>query len=166
MRTRIEFPAKFDLGGSLGFLVGQLSKRMTGEFNTKLSAHALTTGQWAVLACLWHEDGLTQSELSKRTGIDAATLTEMLKRMSRRGLVRRMRDERNNRYQRVYLTRYDTALRDELTAMATSVNARAVHGFSATERIVFADLLTRATVNMAYASSADNESASGEENHP
>ncbi len=138
----------FDLDMSLGFLVAQLSKRMTGEFNASLSERGLTTSQWAVLAALWQEDGLTQIDVSRRTGIDAATLTVMLKRMVAHGLVRRERDEENNRYQRVYLTSHDTDLREAITAMAAEINDRALSGFTAAERATFIRLLRCALTNL------------------
>ncbi|MGI8677166.1 MAG: MarR family winged helix-turn-helix transcriptional regulator [Jatrophihabitans sp.] len=153
MRTRIELEAGqqevgFDLDRSLGFLVGQLAKRMTAEFNSLLAEHGLTTTQWGVLACLWREDGLTQNEVSRRTGVDAATLTEMLKRMTARGLVRRERDPDNNRYQRVYLTTYDTDLCDAIADLAAGVNDHALTGFTATDRARFTTLLRRALANL------------------
>lgn len=138
----------FDLSQSLGFLVGQLAKRMTAEFNSLLAEHGLTTTQWGVLACLWREDGLTQNEVSRRTGVDAATLTEMLKRMAARGLVRRERDPDNNRYQRVYLTSHDTDLRDAIADLAAGVNDHALTGFSATDRARLTTLLRRALANL------------------
>lgn len=138
----------FDLDRSLGFLAGQLSKAMTAQFNGALAKHGLTTTQWGVLACLWHEDGLTQTELSRRANIDTATLTEMLKRMSARGLVRRERDPNNNRFQRVYLRSVDSDLREASAASAADVNERAMAGFSPTERKRFITLLGKAIVNL------------------
>ena len=139
----------FDLNASPGFLVAQLSKRMTAAFNARLAARGLTTSQWAVLAALWQGDGLTQIELSGRTGIDAATLTVLLKRMAAHGLVRRERDERNNRYQRVSLTSNDTELREAVTAMAIEINDRTLRGFTAAERTTFHRLLRCALTNLA-----------------
>jgi DNA-binding MarR family transcriptional regulator len=125
---------------------------MTAEFNSLLAEHNLTAPQWAVLACLWSEDGLTQNEVSRRTGIDAATLTEMLKRMAARGLIRRERDPDNNRYQRAYLTTRDTGLCNTTASLAADVNNHALAGFSATDRVRFTTLLARALANFDDAS--------------
>jgi DNA-binding MarR family transcriptional regulator len=150
MRMRTSPPeAGFSLDESLGFLVNQLGKKLTASFNERLAEHGLTTTQWGVLACLWGEDGLVQRELSQRSGIDPATLTEMLKRMEARGLVRRARDPDNNRLQRVYLTERDTTLHDTLTADAAAVNRLATAGFSEAERAELLRLLRRALSNIA-----------------
>ena len=151
MRTRTDkepHDVGFDLQQSLGFLVAQLAKKMTAQFNARLAGHGLTTTQWGVLACLWGEDGLTQHEVSSRAGIDAPTLTEMLQRMTARGLVRRERDPDNNRYQRVYLISHDPALRDTIAGLAAGVNDRALAGFSATDRAQLTALLQRALANL------------------
>jgi DNA-binding MarR family transcriptional regulator len=150
MRIRTSDPeVGFSLDESLGFLVNQLAKRLAASFNERLAEYGLTTTQWGVLACLGSEDGLSQRELSRRSGIDPATLTEMLKRMEARGLVRRARDPGNNRLQRVYLTERDTTLRDTLAADATAVNRLATAGFSEAERAQLLGLLRRALSNIA-----------------
>jgi DNA-binding MarR family transcriptional regulator len=120
---------------------------MTAEFNSLLAEHGLTTTQWGVLACLWREDGLTQREISRRAGIDAATLTEMLKRMAARGLVRRERDPHNNRYQRVYLATHDADLREAISNLAASVNEHALTGFNQADRTRLTTLIGRALAN-------------------
>src|SRR5580692_930112 len=139
MRIRTSNPeAGFAVDESLGYLVNQLAKKLAASFNERLAEYGLTTTQWGVLACLWREDGLSQRDLSRRTGTDPATLTEMLKRMEARGLVRRVRDPDNNRLQRVYIAERDTTLRDTLSAAATAVNQLATAGFSDEERVMTA----------------------------
>jgi DNA-binding MarR family transcriptional regulator len=150
MRIRTSEPgAGFAIDQSLGYLVNQLAKKLAASFNERLAEYGLTTTQWGVLACLWGEDGLSQRDLSRRTGTDPATLTEMLKRMEARGLVRRERDPDNNRLQRVYIAERDAALRDTLTAEASAVNRLATAGFSDDERAQLAELLRRALSNIA-----------------
>jgi DNA-binding MarR family transcriptional regulator len=150
VRIRTSSPeTAFSLDESLGFLVNQLGRKLAASFNERLAEYGLTTTQWGVLACLWGEDGLVQRELSRRSGIDPATLTEMLKRMEARGLVRRARDPDNNRLQRVYLAEHDTTLHDTLTADAAAVNRLATVDFSETERAELLRLLRRALSNIA-----------------
>jgi DNA-binding MarR family transcriptional regulator len=143
----LESEAGFSLDESLGFLVNQLGKKLAAEFNERLAEYGLTTTQWGVLACLWAEDGLSQRELSQRSGIDPATLTEMLKRMEGRGLVRRARDPHNNRLQRVYLADRDSTPRDTIIGHAAAVNRQATADFSEAERTQLLRLLRRALAN-------------------
>jgi DNA-binding MarR family transcriptional regulator len=147
--------AGFSLDESLGFLVNRLAKKLAAELNERLAEYGLTTTQWGVLACLWAEDGLSQRELSQRSGIDPATLTEMLKRMEARGLVRRARDPANNRLQRVYLADRDAVPRDAIIGHASAVNRQATAGLSEAERAQLLQLLRRALANLEAADNFD-----------
>ncbi|WP_157695286.1 MarR family winged helix-turn-helix transcriptional regulator [Nakamurella panacisegetis] len=125
---------------------------MTAELATRFEALSFTPTQWRVMASLWNEDGQTQKEISRKTAIDPATLTVMLKRMEERGLVTRRRDPANNRLQRVYLADSRPAeiqrVRETISAHINSVNAVATKGFDESERATLIRLLTRARANL------------------
>ena len=131
-----------------GFLVGRLSRRMAAEMDRRMREHGLTFAQAAVMSRLWWQDGLSQSDLQEQVGVDASTLTGLLQRMTRQGLVRRHRDAADARALRVYLTPRGRALRPELTPEAESLNARFFQGFSAGERTIFLEFMLRALHNM------------------
>lgn len=57
--------------------------------NRRLTAVGLSVGQWPVLLALLEEDGLTQSELSRRLDIEQPTTANTLQRMQRDGLIHR-----------------------------------------------------------------------------
>jgi len=61
-------------------------------------------GQPPVLFHLAREDGLSHSELCSRLRLQPATVTKMITRMERRGLVTRRPDPSDQRISRVYLT--------------------------------------------------------------
>ena len=63
----------------------QLASERFGE----LAKEALTLRQFAVLAAIATDPGLSQSALVKMTGIDRSTLADMMSRMEDRGLVTR-----------------------------------------------------------------------------
>jgi len=54
---------------------------------------------------LWETDYLTVRELGRRLFLDSGTLTPVLKRLERAGLVRRARDPQDERQVRVRLTK-------------------------------------------------------------
>jgi DNA-binding MarR family transcriptional regulator len=57
-----------------------------------------------VLMSLWQEDGLKVIELGKRAGLEPSTMTGLLDRMERDGLVSRTTDPRDRRALRIYLS--------------------------------------------------------------
>ena len=57
-----------------------------------------------LLCKLFHEDGMTQSEIAQQLSIQGATVTDILRRMEEVGMVTRRRDLADNRLVRVYLS--------------------------------------------------------------
>ena len=72
--------------------------------NAELARFGLTADQFVVLTTLAEGDGVTQKELVRRTGSDANTMSEMLARLERRGLVSRERHATDGRARTVALT--------------------------------------------------------------
>lgn len=61
-------------------------------------------GQPPLLFALDKEDGQSNKELSEKLGIQPATVTMMVKRMNKAGLIERRQDGQDQRISRVYLT--------------------------------------------------------------
>ena len=57
-----------------------------------------------VLMCLWREDGRKVGELGRCAGLEPSTMTGLLDRMARDGLLRRKADPEDRRAHRVFLT--------------------------------------------------------------
>lgn len=58
-----------------------------------------------VLLSLWNEDGLKANELGKRAGLEPSTMTGLLDRMERDGMVKREPDPHDRRANRICLTK-------------------------------------------------------------
>jgi DNA-binding MarR family transcriptional regulator len=131
-----------------GFLIGRIARRMSAEMDRRMREHDVTFAQAAVMSRLWWQDGLTQSELLDQVGLDASTLTGLLQRMTRQGLVRRKGDRTDGRVLRVYLTPRGRALRPVLIPEAEAVNDWFFAGFSNDERTRFLKFLHQALDNL------------------
>jgi DNA-binding MarR family transcriptional regulator len=131
-----------------GFLVGRLSRRISAEVDRRMREHGLTFAQAAVMSRLWWQDGLTQSQLQEQVGVDGSTLTGLLQRMTRQGLVRRRRNRADGRVMLVYLTPRGRDLLPLLNPEAEAANERLFQGFAPAERATFLDLMHRALRNM------------------
>jgi DNA-binding MarR family transcriptional regulator len=64
----------------------------------------LTPRQYAVLVTVSRWEGLSQTDLVDRTGIDRSTLADIVRRMLRKGLVQRRRTREDARAYAVKLT--------------------------------------------------------------
>jgi DNA-binding MarR family transcriptional regulator len=89
---------------SIGALLVQICKAHRNKAQELLSRIDLYPGQEFLLLNLWPEDGLTHSEVAESLCVQPATVTKMLDRLVRTGLVRRQQDSDDQRISRVYLT--------------------------------------------------------------
>ena len=87
-----------------GALLAQICRAHRNKAQELLSRIDLHPGQEFLLTNLWAQDGLTQSEIAADLCVQPATLTRMLDRMVRAGLVQRHTDADDQRVSRVYLT--------------------------------------------------------------
>ncbi len=93
------------------------------RFAAVLNEHGLHVGQEFMLAQLWREEGLTQSQLAERLGVSAPAVTKVARTLERSGFVRREPDESDARVMRVSLTERGRAMREPLTAAWYAVEA-------------------------------------------
>lgn len=133
----------FSKDQSAGYLANHMARLFARGLAARIRPLGLTIGAFPALLELWEDDGLTQRELVERLDIEQATMANTLARMERDGLVRRARDARDGRAQRVWLTERARALRGPAIAAATAENAAALAGFSEEETRQFLALMRR-----------------------
>lgn len=73
-------------------------------FQAEMVAGDLTPRQFAVLVAVSQDEGLSQTSLVRKTGIDRSTLADIVRRMLRKGLLQRQRTKDDARAYSVKLT--------------------------------------------------------------
>jgi MarR family transcriptional regulator, temperature-dependent positive regulator of motility len=73
-------------------------------FNAEMGDGDLTPRQFAVLVTVANNEGLSQTGLVERTGIDRSTLADIVRRMLKKGLLQRRRTKEDARAYAVKLT--------------------------------------------------------------
>src|SRR3712207_5952737 len=101
-----------------------------------------------VLIELWRDDGLRGGELAERLGIEPPTVTKMLRRLERYGLVSRRQDQEDARSFRVYLTDEGRSLEEPVARCWERVGKKTLAGMSAGERRSLHRLLTKVRANL------------------
>lgn len=91
----------------------------------RLAEQGVSHGHWGFLRVLWEGDGLTQRELSLRSGLTEPTAFSALRALEQLGYIVRRPAEGSRRIQ-VFLTPEGHALRARLEPLAQDVNAIAV----------------------------------------
>ena len=111
------------LDSMLCFAVYAAGHAFTRFYKPRLEAIGLTYPQYLVFMVLWEADGITVKTLGDRLFLDSGTITPLLKRLEGRGLLRRERDEDDERQVRIYLTGEGRALRAKALAVPLAVHA-------------------------------------------
>jgi len=70
---------------------------------------------------LWLKDGLKITDIARAAGLDTSTMTGLLDRMERDGLVTRTADAADRRTLRIFLTDEGKRLREPLISATTQV---------------------------------------------
>jgi MarR family transcriptional regulator, organic hydroperoxide resistance regulator len=126
--------SELDLENFLPYLVNRVGAAVVTDFTTHaLAAEDLTIAMWRVLAALSNGGAQRQVDLSMMTSIEVSTLSRLVARLSRRGLVTRERSADDNREVTVTLSTQGRALVKRLVPIARALERKAAAGISAKE---------------------------------
>lgn len=101
------------------YLLARASHLISSEFHQELRRHGISVPVWRVLASLvGSPNGETVTGLAEVCLLQQPTMTKLLDRMERSGLVRRTPDARDRRVVRIDLTPVGAAKAKELVAAA------------------------------------------------
>jgi DNA-binding MarR family transcriptional regulator len=120
----------------------QLALDIYGE---ETGAGAITQRQFAVLTAVARNEGLTQTDLVKATGIDRSTLADMVARMIGKGLLERERSAVDARANTVRLTDQGRAELDAATPKVEAADKRILSLLPGGKRDSFLNVLLAMT---------------------
>ena len=123
-------------------------------FHTEITEADLTPRQLALLATLAREEGVSQTVLTERTGIDRSTLADIVRRMQRKGLLQRRRTKEDARAYAVKLTDEGRRVLRMAEPLAKKVDERLLGALPAKERENFVEALRALGYTTAEANSA------------
>lgn len=128
---------------SLGYLVSHLNIDLQKAFDERLKRYKLDIKLWPVLFALWQEEGITQTELSKRCDVANYTMTRLLDQLQVQGLITRHQEADNRRAFQIFLTDTAKALEQDLVREAEWINERFLANLSGEEPVEFIRLLNK-----------------------
>ena len=128
--------------------VKQLSDRVFEKILNEKKIEAFNGAQGRILYVLWQKDGISIKTLSEQCGLAITSLTSMLERMEKQGLLRRESDEKDKRKTLLFLTDRAYALREDYEAVSAQMGAVFYEGFSEEEIRLFESFLRRVLDNL------------------
>lgn len=132
---------------TLGRQVGAVARSFTQSLAERLP-DGTTPTQAVLLTRMADRAGASQRELASATGIDTATLADLLRRLEARGDVRREKDPVDRRRTLVHLGETSADRLEAVRAAVREVNTLALAGFTAEEVATLSDLLGRLHTNL------------------
>jgi DNA-binding MarR family transcriptional regulator len=139
-----------DLDNYLPYLINRVGFALVERFTADaLKEHGLSIDMWRVMAALSSNGGRRQVDLVGMTSIDASTMSRLVSRMVRMGIVTRSRSETSNREVLVALSGKGRALLQRQIPIARRLEQTASAGLSPKELAVVKRLLSRMYLNFA-----------------
>ena len=135
-------------GGFLVTKIKQLGDRIFEKVLTEKGIDAFNGAQGRILYVLWQQDGIPIKVISDRCGLAITSLTTMLERMEKQGLIRRVQDEKDKRKTLLYLTENTKALKNDYAAVSEQMSGIYYQGFTEDEIIQFESFLQRVQENL------------------
>ena len=102
----------------LVYLLARAAHQVSSEFHEHLRRRGISVAVWRVLSGLIGSEGETVTGLAEMCLLQQPTMTKLLDRMARNGLIARSADQRDRRVVRVALTAEGRAMADSLAMEA------------------------------------------------
>lgn len=126
---------------SVTHLLHRAGQRAADIFADEARGGGLTPRQFVVLSVVSEQEGLTQTELVSRTGIDRSTLADIVARLLNRGLIQRRRAKDDGRAYAIKISAQGTKALREAQPGAAAADTKLLASLPPAKRQDFLDSL-------------------------
>lgn len=128
----------------IGALLGETGRAWRYRLDQRLKPLGLSQAKWITLLKLsCADDGMTQTELADRLGVEGPTLARLLDRMAADGWIERRESDADRRSKTVHLQPKACGLLERITAVAMQLNADLLEGVPAADLHCCREVLQR-----------------------
>ena len=135
-------------GGFLVTKIKQLGDRIFERILAEKNIDAFNGAQGRILYVLWQEDGVPIKIISEKSGLAITSLTTMLERMEKNGLISRKTDEADKRKTLLFLTDKAKELKEAYDSVSNEMGKIYYRDFTDKEILQFEEYLNRIRVNL------------------
>ena len=128
--------------------IKQLGDRVFEKILTAQGIEAFNGAQGRILYVLWQEDGVPIKTIAERCGLAITSLTTMLERMEKSGLIIRQQDSGDKRKTLIILTDKAKAMKEDYDAVSDRMSTIFYQGFTEEEIRNFEEHLERIRLNL------------------
>ena len=112
--------AELQLDNQICFRLYTAARLVAQAYTPMLTALGITYPQYLVLMVLWEKDNQPVNDIAHRLTLETNTVTPLLQRMEKLGIVSRKKGEQDKRQQIVSLTQKGKELEEEAFALVPS----------------------------------------------
>lgn len=114
----------------LGYFIHDVARLMKRRFEEEARAHDITLPQWRALSKIALHEGITQVALAQAIDANPMTISGVLDRLEKRGLIVRYADPSDSRAKLARLTDAGTAVFETARSVGSSMYDAAIAGNS------------------------------------
>ncbi|HEY0853560.1 MAG TPA: MarR family transcriptional regulator [Devosia sp.] len=142
----------------VGYLIHEVARLMKRRFEDEARLHDITLPQWRTLSQIAVNDAVTQAQLAANVDVDPMTMSGILNRLEKRGLIDRFPDPADSRAKLARLTAEGEALFEMARTVGATMYEAALEGVSQADKDVVIAVLSRMRDNLT-GQSAEKEPA-------
>ena len=126
----------------INFILSNAQNAVYNYFKRALQQFDITPSQYALLQCLHAQDGLTPSQLAQALRLDTSSITGVLSRLEKKGLIDRIYSQEDRRSVSIHLREEGKALWDQVDQVIEAANEKVTRGLDADHYAQFLDALS------------------------
>jgi MarR family transcriptional regulator for hemolysin len=132
----------------LGYLIHEVARLMKRRFDEEARTHGITLPQWRTLAQIAIHEGITQRALADAADTDPMTMSGVLDRLEKRGLIDRYPDPTDSRAKLARLTPAGEEVFNEARRVGLAMFESALEGITPQEREIVISALGKMRANL------------------
>lgn len=144
---------------SIGYLIHEVARLMRRRFEEEASIHGFTLPQWRALAEIFRNEGIAQVTLAAVLDVDQMTVSGIVSRLEKRGLIERYPDPNDSRAKLAKLTPAGRTLVTNAKNVGRALYENALDGITSAERDTMAAHLRLIRDNLNSMTAEQKESA-------
>lgn len=133
-----------------GKYISMLYRQGSSFLSKKYNKFGIGSGQYMFMIHLYNNDGITQDELSENLLIDKGTTAKAIKKLEEANLVYRVKDEKDRRANRIYLTNTALNIKEEFITILYQWENQLTKGLSEDEVQAGLELLRKISNNIHF----------------
>ena len=132
-----------ELRNCINYLLTVAQHEVFVVFSERLAEFGVTPGQYGILNCLWSQGSATPKEIAQTLRLENSTVSGMLDKLQKRGLVTRVLDPNGRKSIRVEASEAGKAIREDVLRTVDELNQAVLAPFTAQQRQQLLELLRR-----------------------